>query len=48
MSGTGREVLRYPPEVVEILVGSFAEVNSGIALGSDLILSAPEHVMCSW
>ena len=47
-SGAGFEVLCYPLEVVESLVGSFAEVDSVLALGSDHILEAPVHVACSW
>ena len=43
-SGSVREVLCYPPEVVKILVEKFSETDSGLSLGRDNILEAPEHV----
>ena len=47
-SGEGCEVLCYPPEVVDSLVDSFTEVDSGLSLGRGSILEAPKHVTCSW
>ena len=47
-SGAGGEILCNPSEVIEGLVDSLAEVNSGLALGRDRILEASKHIACSW
>ena len=44
-SGVGRDILCYPPEVLESLVDPFPNINYDLALGRDFILEANEHVM---